>query len=52
MPDRYINQILNYNKKKEDQIKFPKEILEAKRAQILLMRAIKLINKGEVNEKH
>jgi hypothetical protein len=52
MPDRYINYILNYGKKKEDRLIYPKEILEAKRAQILLMRAIKLINQGEVNEKH
>lgn len=52
MPDRYINYVLNYGKKKEDRLIYPKEILEAKRAQILLMRAIKLINKGETNEKH
>lgn len=52
MPDRYINYILNYGKKKEDRLIYPKEILEAKRAQILLMRAIKLINKGEANEKY
>ena len=52
MPDRYVNYILNYGKKKEDRLIYPKEILEAKRAQILLMRAIKLINKGETNEKH
>jgi hypothetical protein len=52
MPDRYINFILNYGKKKEDRIAYPKEILEAKRAQILVMRAIKLIDKGEIYEKH
>jgi hypothetical protein len=46
MPDRYINYVLNYGKKKEDRLIYPKEILEVKRAQILLIRAIKLINKG------